>query len=39
VVDKGSAKKEGVTSEEPDGEFSRFILNKRAEVLEPTGKL
>ena len=36
VVDKSSAKKEGVTSEESDSELSRFVLNKCAEVLDPT---
>ena len=35
-MDKSSAKKEGVTSEELDSELSRFILNKCAEVLDPT---
>ena len=39
MVDKSSAKKEGVASEESDGELSRSILNKRAEVLDPVGKL
>ena len=36
VVDKSSAKKEDVTSEESDSELSRFVLNKCTEVLDPT---
>jgi len=36
VVDKSSAKKGGITSEESDSELSLFVLNKCAEVLGPT---
>ena len=39
MVDKSSAKKEGVASKEPDGELSRSILNKCVIVLGPVGKL
>ena len=39
VVDQSPAKKDDVAGEESNGKFSRFILDKCAEVLDPTGNL
>jgi len=36
MMDKNSAKKEGVAGEESDGGLSRSVLDECAEVLDPT---
>ena len=39
MMDKSTAKEEGVASEESEGELSRLISNECAEVLDPSRKL